>query len=68
MLVSIKLYHPNCQSTKIVKKDSKKDKKQNYLCNTCKHQFISNHNQKGTHKIGKKHTTDIEENNTFLKH
>ncbi len=40
MLVSIKLHCPNCQSTKIVKNGNKKNKKQNYLCKTCKRQFI----------------------------
>ncbi len=94
MLVSIKLHCPNCQSTKIVKNGNKKNKKQNYLCKTCKRQFIGDHNltykgwascsfdeictnsweaftsvfQGYTHKIDKKHTTDIEGNNTLLRH
>ncbi|WP_172919510.1 IS1 family transposase, partial [Capnocytophaga canis] len=44
MLITITLHCPNCQSTKIVKNGNKKNKKQNYLCKTCKRQFIGDHN------------------------
>ncbi|CEN46965.1 Insertion element IS1 1/5/6 protein insB (fragment) [Capnocytophaga canimorsus] len=44
MLITIKLHCPNCQCTKIVKNGNKKNKKQNYLCKTCKRQFIADHN------------------------
>ncbi|WP_392419900.1 IS1 family transposase [Capnocytophaga canis] len=44
MLITIKLHCPNCQCTKIVKNGNKKNKKQNYLCKTCKRQFIGDHN------------------------
>lgn len=44
MLITIELHFPNCQSTKIVKNGNKKNKKQNYLCKTCKRQFIGDHN------------------------
>ncbi len=40
-MVNNKVLHcPNCQDTKIVKNGNKKNKKQNYLCKTCKRQFI----------------------------
>ncbi|MFJ1352413.1 IS1/IS1595 family N-terminal zinc-binding domain-containing protein, partial [Capnocytophaga canimorsus] len=44
MLITITLHCPNCQCTKIVKNGNKKNKKQNYLCKTCKRQFIGDHN------------------------
>ena len=44
MIVSIELHCPNCQGTKVVKNGNKKNKKQNYLCKTCKRQFIGDHN------------------------
>ncbi|SDE17369.1 Transposase [Riemerella columbipharyngis] len=44
MLITIKLHCPNCQGTRIVKNGNKQNKKQNYLCKTCKRQFIGNHN------------------------
>ncbi|AEK23260.1 Insertion element iso-IS1N protein insA [Capnocytophaga canimorsus Cc5] len=44
MLITITLHCPNCQCTKVVKNGNKKNKKQNYLCKTCKRQFIGHHN------------------------
>ena len=44
MLITITLYCPDCQSTKIVKNGKKSYGKQNYLCKDCHCQFIGDHN------------------------
>ncbi|RRD59173.1 hypothetical protein EII40_11090 [Tannerella forsythia] len=44
MTITIELHGPNCQGTKVVKNGNQKNKKQNYLCKTCKRQFIDDHN------------------------
>ncbi len=44
MQITITLHCPNCQGTKVVKNGNKKNKKQNYLCKTCKRRFIGDHN------------------------
>ena len=44
MLIKIKLHCPNCQCTNVVKNGKKSYGKQNYLCKSCKRQFIGDHN------------------------
>jgi len=41
--ITITLHCPDCQSTKIKKNGRKYNKKQNYLCKKCGHQFIGDH-------------------------
>jgi transposase-like protein len=43
MKITIELYCPHCQSTKIKKNGKKSYKKQNYLCKDCGRQFIGDH-------------------------
>ena len=43
MKITIELYCPHCQSTKIKKNGKKSYKKQNYLCKDCGRQFIGYH-------------------------
>jgi IS1 family transposase/transposase-like protein len=49
--ITITLYCPDCQSTKIKRNGNKYNKKQNYLCKTCGRQFIGDHalTNKGCH-------------------
>jgi transposase-like protein len=49
--ITINLYCPHCQSTKIKKNGNKPYKKQNYLCKNCGRQFIGDHalTYKGCH-------------------
>jgi IS1 family transposase/transposase-like protein len=51
MKITIDLYCPHCQSTKIKKNGKKKYNKQNYMCKNCGHQFIGDHalTYKGCH-------------------
>jgi IS1 family transposase/transposase-like protein len=51
MEITISLYCPHCQSTKIKKNGKKMYHKQNYLCKTCGRQFIGDHalTYKGCH-------------------
>ena len=51
MEITIILYCPSCQSTKIKKNDKKSYGKQNYLCKNCSRQFIGDHalSSKGWH-------------------
>ena len=51
MKITITLYCPDCQSTKIKKNGKKTYGKQNYLCKTCFRQFIGDHalSYKGCH-------------------
>ena len=51
MKITIKLFCPHCQSTKIKKNGKKTSRKQNYLCKDCGRQFIGDHalNYKGCH-------------------
>ena len=51
MKITIELYCPHCQSTRIKKNGKKSSKKQNYLCKDCGRQFIGDHalTYKGCH-------------------
>jgi IS1 family transposase/transposase-like protein len=51
MEITITLYCPSCQSTKIKKNGNKSYGKQNYLCKSCSRQFIGDHalSYKGWH-------------------
>jgi len=51
MKITITLYCPHCQSTKIKKNGKKTYRKQNYLCKECGRQFIGDHalTYKGCH-------------------
>jgi IS1 family transposase/transposase-like protein len=43
MKIEITLECPHCSDTNIIKNGKKKNKKQNYLCNCCRKQFIGDH-------------------------
>jgi transposase-like protein len=51
MTIKITLYCPICQRTNIKRNGKKYNKKQNYLCKDCGHQFIGDHalSYKGCH-------------------
>ena len=51
MKIIVELNCPHCQSTNINKNGNKVSLKQNYLCKSCKHQFIGDHalTYKGCH-------------------
>ena len=51
MKIKIDLYCPDCQSAKLKRNGKKYNKKQNYLCKNCGHQFIGDHalTYKGCH-------------------
>lgn len=43
MTITITLYRPGCRSTEIKKNGKKVSGKQNYLCKSCRQQFIEDH-------------------------
>jgi len=51
MKITIELFCPHCQSAKICKNGKKSSRKQNYLCKSCRRQFIGDHalTYKGCH-------------------
>lgn len=65
--ITIQVTCPHCQGSKVVKNGCKKDGTQNFLCKSCKRQFIHTYRNNGSNPIIKHLITSMLLRNTGIR-